>query len=153
MEIANAYQTSRLLNEYPDHLTYQGNGDSYMTEYAADAEIGGAKATIYWHFKIARYGKEVEGAYSYDTLEEDYDWSLENAYRINFDPDLLTANQAACVATDLGSKVTVRAIRHAAGAGYIPGARKAGRDWLIPYEGLNHYLDNRPKRGPKIARK
>lgn len=61
----------------------------------------------------------------------------------------MTVAQAEDYAHEVGEKVTGRAIRHAAKEGYIPGARKSGRDWLIPYEGMNHYLDNRPKRGPK----
>jgi len=61
----------------------------------------------------------------------------------------MNVNQAEDYAREVGESVTARAIRLAADHGYIPGARKIGRDWLIPYDGFNHYLDNRPKRGRK----
>lgn len=61
----------------------------------------------------------------------------------------MTVPEAEDFAKSAGEPVTARAIRHAARAGYIPGARKSGRDWLIPYEGFDHYLNNRPKRGRK----
>jgi hypothetical protein len=61
----------------------------------------------------------------------------------------MNVNQAEDYAREVGEPVTARAIRLAADRGYIPGARKVGRDWLIPYEGFNHYLDNRPRRGRK----
>lgn len=64
-------------------------------------------------------------------------------------PDEMTTEQAMDYAKDVGEKITRRGIRLAAKSGYIPGARKVGRDWLITYEGFNYYLDNRPKRGPK----
>lgn len=64
-------------------------------------------------------------------------------------PNEMTANQAEDYAHEVGERVTARAIRLASKNGYIPGARKVGRDWLIPYDGFNHYLDHRPKRGPK----
>ena len=63
--------------------------------------------------------------------------------------DEMTIAQAAEFARECGEPVTERALRHAARKGYIPGSRKVGRDWLITYDGLGHYLDNRPKRGPK----
>lgn len=61
----------------------------------------------------------------------------------------MTITQAVSYVTELHESVSVRGLRQAAHAGNIPGARKIGRDWLIPYEGLNYYLDNRPRRGPK----
>lgn len=61
----------------------------------------------------------------------------------------MTVEQAEDYAREVGESVTGRSIRHAARKGYIPNARKAGRDWLIPYEGMNHYLDNRPRTGPR----
>lgn len=61
----------------------------------------------------------------------------------------MTVEQAEDYAREVGEPVTGRGIRKAAKNGYIPLARKIGRDWLIPYEGFNHYLDNRPERGPK----
>lgn len=59
----------------------------------------------------------------------------------------MTVQEAEDFARAAGEPVTARAIRHAARAGYIPGARKSGRDWLIPYGGFGHYLDNRPRPG------
>lgn len=64
-------------------------------------------------------------------------------------PEKMTTEQAMEYADEVGEKITKRGIRLAAKNGYIPGAHKIGRDWLITYEGFNHYLDNRPKRGPK----
>lgn len=65
----------------------------------------------------------------------------------------MTVEQAADYAKEVGEKVSRRGIRLAARTGHIPGARKAGRDWLLTYEGFNHYLDNRPRRGPKPRKK
>lgn len=62
----------------------------------------------------------------------------------------MTIEQAMDYSREVGVTITDRNIRLAAKNGYIPGARKIGRDWLIPYDGYNHYLDNRPKRGPKV---
>lgn len=64
-------------------------------------------------------------------------------------PGEMTVEQAENYAHEVGERVTARGIRLAAKNGYIPNARKVGRDWLITYDGFNHYLDNRPKRGPK----
>lgn len=64
-------------------------------------------------------------------------------------PGEMTVEGAEDYSREVGEPVTRRNIRLAASNGYIPGARKIGRDWLIPYDGYNHYLDNRPKRGPK----
>ena len=64
-------------------------------------------------------------------------------------PGEMTVNQAENYAHEVGESVTGRGVRLAAKNGYIPGAHKIGRDWLIPYDGYNHYLGNRPKRGPK----
>lgn len=61
----------------------------------------------------------------------------------------MTVDQAEAYAREVGEPVTARGIRLAAKNGYIPGARKVGRDWLITYDGFNHYLDNRPKPGRK----
>jgi hypothetical protein len=52
------------------------------------------------------------------------------------------AEQSACGA------VQERTIRLAASRGDRPGARKIGRDWIIPSDGLSYYLSHRPKRGP-----
>ncbi len=64
----------------------------------------------------------------------------------------MTVQQAQDYAREVGESVTARGIRLAAKNGYIPNARKIGRDWLITYDGFNHYLDNRPARGPKVRR-
>jgi hypothetical protein len=61
----------------------------------------------------------------------------------------MNVNQAEEYAHDAGEPLTARAIRHAASNGYISGARKVGHNWLIPYDGFNHYLDYRPKRRRK----
>ncbi len=59
----------------------------------------------------------------------------------------LTLAEAAAYAAEGGAPLATRTIRKAAARGLIPGARKAGRDWLVTHEGLNHYLDHRPKPG------
>lgn len=59
--------------------------------------------------------------------------------------------QAVDYAKEVGEKVTDRGLRLACKNNYIPGSRKIGRDWLITYEGMNYYLDNRPKRGPRTG--
>jgi hypothetical protein len=61
----------------------------------------------------------------------------------------MTVEEAAEYAKEVGEIVTVRSIRYAAAHGFIPGARKIGRDWLIDYEGFNYYLDHRPRPGRK----
>jgi len=63
--------------------------------------------------------------------------------------DEMTVGQAEEYAREVGEQASARGIRLAAKNGYIPGARKVGRDWLITYEGFNYYLDNRPKPGRK----
>lgn len=63
----------------------------------------------------------------------------------------MTVDTAVDYAREVGTVVTGRAIRLAARRGHIPGSRKVGRDWLIPYDGINHYLDHRPARGRKRA--
>lgn len=61
----------------------------------------------------------------------------------------MTVTQAAGYAREVGESVTGRAIRKAAKNGHIPGARKiGGAGWVIPYDGFNNYLDNRPHPGP-----
>ncbi len=64
-------------------------------------------------------------------------------------PREMTADQAAAYAREVGERVSARAVRHAADAGHISGARKLGRDWIIPHDGLIHYLNHRPKPGRK----
>lgn len=67
--------------------------------------------------------------------------------------DEMTVEQAKDYAREVGERVTGRGIRKAAKNGYIPGARKIGRDWLIPYKGINYYFGNRPPRGPKPSKR
>ncbi len=62
---------------------------------------------------------------------------------------LINIPQALEYCRDLGKPVTARGLRKACAAGHIPGARKIGRDWVMPYRGINHYLDFRPKPGRK----
>ncbi len=78
-----AFQTSRVMNEYGSDYQYQGDGDTFMDEWAARGHTeGGDKVSVYWHFEVAHEGKEEEGAYSAETLPEDYNWnhvhSVEN---------------------------------------------------------------------------
>ena len=61
----------------------------------------------------------------------------------------MTVEQAEEYAKEVGEQASARGIRLAARRGYIPGARKIGRDWVITYDGFNHYLDNRPRPGRK----
>lgn len=65
----------------------------------------------------------------------------------------ITIEKAAERCRELGTPVTVRGLRYACGKGYIPGAQKIGRDWLVPLDGLNYYLAHRPKRGRKSNKK
>lgn len=61
----------------------------------------------------------------------------------------LTTTEALALAHQEGQQLSARGLRKALASGYIPGARRYGRDWLMPLEGLMAYLHNRPKRGPK----
>jgi hypothetical protein len=61
----------------------------------------------------------------------------------------MAVEEAVDLAAHREQWVTARAIRLAAKRGHIPGAKKVGRDWLIPYDGFSHYLDHRPKPGRK----
>ncbi len=102
-----------------------------MPDWVADEALANSGLAGHWNYgaKLGRVGGEppVKGQRN----------------------DEMTVQQAAEYAREVGEVVTGRGIRLAARNGYIPGARKVGRDWLIPYEGMNHYLDNRPARGPK----
>ncbi|KKM08408.1 hypothetical protein SY88_23760 [Clostridiales bacterium PH28_bin88] len=66
-------------------------------------------------------------------------------------PGECTIDQAVEYTAEVGEPVSPRGLRLACARGYIPGARKIGRDWLLPYEGINYYLDNRPRPGRKPA--
>ena len=63
--------------------------------------------------------------------------------------EIMSVAEAAEYAQTCGAEISERGIRKAAQSGYIPDARKLGRDWLIPYTGFKRYLANRPKRGPR----
>lgn len=98
-----AYITNRVMTEYPDDLQYNGDGPAYMIEYKADGfKSDGTPVTVTWHFKVMREdvseeeSAEVEGAYSYDTPEDCYDW--QHATYVEFEA---TSQQAA--AARLGS--------------------------------------------------
>jgi hypothetical protein len=60
-----------------------------------------------------------------------------------------TIAEATEHATENGHQITDRGLRKAAKNGYVPGAYKIGRDWIIPEDGLDDYLNNRPKPGRK----
>lgn len=63
--------------------------------------------------------------------------------------DTMSVKEAEEFAMEAGELASARGIRSAAANGHIPGATKVGRDWRIPYDGFNWYLDNRPKPGRK----
>lgn len=60
---------------------------------------------------------------------------------------LMIIDAALDLATERGYTVSGRTLRWAAANGYIPGAGRVGRDWLIPRDALLAYLANRPKPG------
>jgi len=64
-------------------------------------------------------------------------------------PGECTIAEAVDYTAEVGEPVSARGLRLACARGYIPSARKAGRDWLLSYESINHYLDNRPRPGRK----
>ncbi len=113
------------------HLTIVQDLGYFMPNHWADVALAGSDQMGHWVYgaTLGRVGGEppVKG----QTGNE------------------MTVEQATDYAREVGEPVTARAIRLAASHGYIPGARKVGRDWLIPYEGINHYLDHRPKPGRK----
>lgn len=61
----------------------------------------------------------------------------------------MTVGQAEEYTREVGEPVSARGIRLACARGDIFGARKVGRDWLMTYDAVNHYLDNRPRPGRK----
>lgn len=63
--------------------------------------------------------------------------------------DEMTVRSAVEYAHEVGEQVSERGLRSACKSGNIEGARKAGRDWLITYQAMNHYLDHRPRPGRK----
>lgn len=86
--LEQAYATSRLMNEYPNELQYQGDGDTFMSEYAASGVTAdGKKVKVFWHFEIEKEDRagtpKGDGVYFYDTLEENYDW--DNVHSVKDD--------------------------------------------------------------------
>lgn len=65
------------------------------------------------------------------------------------DEEILTIGDAIDLASTIGKSISDRTIRYAADNGFIQGATKQGRDWLIPKSGFLTYLNNRPKPGRK----
>lgn len=62
---------------------------------------------------------------------------------------IINIRQAVQFCREAGTPVSARGLRKACARGHIPNAFRIGRDWLITYRALNHYLDNRPRRGRK----
>lgn len=60
----------------------------------------------------------------------------------------MTIAEALDYAERTGHEISARGLRKAAERGDIRGAGKLGRDWIIPQNGLDDYLQNRPKPGP-----
>lgn len=127
----SASATSPVPDKYIRHLVIVDDLGYRLPDHWAEVALAGSDQMGHWDYgaTLGKVGGEppVKGQKSGEmTIEQAEDYSRE-----------------------VGERVTRRNIRLAAKNGYIPGARKIGRDWLIPYDGYNHYLDNRPKRGPK----
>jgi hypothetical protein len=123
--------SSPVPEKYIRHLVIVDDLGYRIPDYWADVALAGSDQMGHWDYgaTLGKVGGEppVKGQKSGE----------------------MTVEQAQDYAKEVGEQVTARGIRLAAKNGYIPNARKLGRDWLITYEGFNHYLDNRPKRGPK----
>lgn len=63
--------------------------------------------------------------------------------------ELLTVEEAQALAASQGRSVAVESLRLAARRGWIEGAQKNGRDWLLPKGALLAYLAQERKPGPK----
>lgn len=129
-----ASTTSSVPDKYIRHLVIVDDLGYRLPDHWADIALAGSDEMGYWDYG-ATLGKvggspPVKGQKSGE----------------------MTVEQAQDYAHEVGEQVTARGIRLAAKNGYIPDARKIGRDWLITYEGMNHYLDNRPKPGRKPIR-
>lgn len=122
---------SHIPDNLQHHLTVVDDLGYLMPDQWADIALAGSDEAGHWNYgaTLGKVGGEppVKG---------------QNPYE-------MTTEQAEDYAREVGESVTRRGIRLAARNGYIPGSRKVGRDWLIPYDGFNHYLDNRPKPGRK----
>lgn len=119
--------------EYIRHLSIVDDLGYRLPDHWADVALSGSDEMGHWNYgaTLGKVGGEppVKGQ----------------------KPGEMTVAQAADYAHEVGEQVTARGIRLAAKNGYIPNARKIGRDWLITYDGFNQYLDHRPKRGPKSS--
>lgn len=92
-----AYETGRLLTEYPDCQQYQGDGKTYMTEWQAlGYRLNGTPVRVRWHFEILRKTQDdfdepqplSQAPYLSDTEPEYYDW--DNVYDVMDDVDAQT---------------------------------------------------------------
>jgi hypothetical protein len=63
--------------------------------------------------------------------------------------EIMTTTEAVQYALDAGVRITYTGIVGAAQHGRIPGARKFGRDWVIPLAGMIYYLEHRSTQRPK----
>lgn len=61
----------------------------------------------------------------------------------------LTIGEAVELAATRLETLDPRRIRYAAEHGHIDGARRTGRDWLLPQSSFLGWLSDRPKPGPK----
>lgn len=115
-----------------------------------------------WHFdeELGTWrGAWVDEPDRTRTLEivDDLGWQMPDsmAERVCHHPGgvpedaLINIRQAADYCRELGEPVSERGLRKACARGYIPGARRVGRDWVMTYRSINHYLDNRSRRGRK----
>ncbi|MBP8055088.1 MAG: hypothetical protein KA314_04570 [Chloroflexi bacterium] len=159
----------------PDNLALPDNAtiltsSSWMLQ--ADGKYRG-----YWYDDDVPVGRVSEEYFRYLEIVDDLGWRMPDSVadqalegsdqmghwnygatlgRVGGEPPVkgqhgneMSIDQAVDYAKEVGEKVTDRGLRLACKNGYIPGSRKVGRDWLITYEGMNYYLDNRPKPGPR----
>lgn len=102
-----------------------------MPDYWADKSLAGSDQDGYWDYgaTLGKVGGEppVKGQLATE----------------------MTISQAEAFTAEVGEPLQARTLRKAAARGDIAGARKIGSEWLVSYEPLVHYLDNRPKPGPR----
>lgn len=124
-----ASSSSPVPEKYIRHVVIVDDLGYRLPDYWADVALAGSDQMGHWNYgaTLGKIGGEppVKGQKSGE----------------------MTIEQAQDYAKEVGDQVTARGIRLAAKNGYIPHARKLGRDWVVTYEGFNYYLDNRPKRG------
>lgn len=107
-------------------LYYPDESEFLLSTYCEDAEPGELADPDMVDWRIHHY--EIDGSDHYVDA---------------------TVDQAVYYAGKQHMPITARAIRAAAARGDIKGARKFGRDWLIPYASLDSFLRNRTKPGRK----